>query len=160
MSQRVVGIAEMQVSADPSETLVAYSLGSCIGLAIYDPEARVGGILHFMLPDSSLDPPKASAKPAMFADTGIPRLFREAHALGLRKWRARVVVAGAAQILDESGYFNVGRRNCAAVRRILWRNNVLIDTEDVGGRMNRTLFLEIGTGRTWLKTAGVQRWEV
>lgn len=160
MSQRVVGIAELHVSADPSETLVAYSLGSCIGLAIYDPEVRVGGMLHFMLPDSSLDLPKASVKPAMFADTGIPRLFKEAYALGLEKWRARVVVAGAAQILDESGYFNIGKRNFAAVRRILWRNSVLIDIEDVGGRMNRTLFLEIGTGRTWLKTAGVQRWEL
>lgn len=160
MSQRVVGIAELQVSADPSETLVAYSLGSCMGIAIYDPEVRVGGMLHFILPDSSMDPQKASAKPAMFADTGIPRLFKEAHALGLRKWRARVVVAGAAQILDQSGYFNIGRRNWAMVRKILWRNNVLIDAEDVGGRLNRTLFLEIETGRTWLKTAGVQRWEL
>lgn len=160
MSQRVVGIAELQVSADPSETLVAYSLGSCMGIAIYDPEVRVGGMLHFILPDSSMDPQKASAKPAMFADTGIPRLFKEAHALGLRKWRARVVVAGAAEILDQSGYFNIGRRNWAMVRKILWRNNVLIDAEDVGGRLNRTLFLEIETGRTWLKTAGVQRWEL
>ncbi len=160
MSQRVVGIAELHVSADPSETLVTYSLGSCIGIAIYDPKVRVGGMLHLMLPESSLDPHKASIQPAMFADTGIPRLFDEAYALGLQKWRARVVLAGAAQILDESGYFNIGKRNYTAVRRILWRNNVLIDTEDVGGRMNRTLFLEIETGRTWLKTAGVQRWEL
>ncbi|MGQ9653162.1 MAG: chemotaxis protein CheD [Thermodesulfobacteriota bacterium] len=77
MSQRVVGIAELQVSADPSETLVACSLGSCIGIAIYDPEVRVGGMLHFILPDSSMAPQKAGTKPAMFADTGIPRLFAD-----------------------------------------------------------------------------------
>ena len=74
--------ADFQVSNDPRVTLVTYSLGSCIGVAIWDPTARVSGILHYMLPDSSISPEKAKTGPAMFADTGIPRLFRDAYALG------------------------------------------------------------------------------
>jgi chemotaxis protein CheD len=154
MNQRIVGIADLQVSDSQSETLVTYSLGSCIGLSIYDPGARVGGMIHFMLPDSTLDSKKAHEKPAMFADTGVPLLFKKAYSLGLKKTRARVVVTGGAQILDDSGYFNIGKRNHAALRKIFWRNNVFTDAEDVGGNINRTLYLEIATGRVWVKTAG------
>jgi len=160
MRQRIVGIAEMQVSAEESEVLVTYSLGSCIGLAIYDPQARVGGMLHYMLPDSSLDPSKAREKPGMFADTGIPLLFKTAYTMGLEKRRARVIVVGGAQILDDSGYFNIGKRNYAMLRKILWRNNVLIDVEDVGGNTNRTLYLEVGTGRAWVKSPGQEMREL
>lgn len=160
MKQRIVGIADMQVSSEDSEVLVTYSLGSCIGLAIYDPQARVGGLLHYMLPDSSLDPSKAQQKPGMFADTGIPLLFKTAYAMGLQKQRARVIVVGGAQILDDSGYFNIGKRNYAMLRKILWRNNVLIDAEDVGGNLNRTLYLEVGTGRAWVKTPGQEMREL
>jgi chemotaxis protein CheD len=63
----------------------------------------------------------------------------------------RVVVVGGSQLLDESGRFNIGQRNYAAVRKIFWRNNVLIDVEDVGGQVNRTVGLEIGSGRVWMK---------
>ena len=54
-----VGVSNMKVSDDPEAVLVTYSLGSCIGIAIYDAVVRVGGLLHFMLPESSLDLNKA-----------------------------------------------------------------------------------------------------
>ncbi|MFP4036903.1 MAG: chemotaxis protein CheD, partial [Desulfobacteraceae bacterium] len=76
-----VGVADMKVSSDPEVVLVTYSLGSCIGVAIHDAQAGVGGILHFMLPESSLDPEKSKKKPYMFADTGIAPLFRQAYKL-------------------------------------------------------------------------------
>jgi chemotaxis protein CheD len=154
MSQQIVGIAELQVSNNETDTLVTYSLGSCIGLAIYDPEARVGGMIHYMLPNSSLDSNQAEAKPAMFADTGIPLLFEEARELGLSKKRVRTVVAGAAQIMDDSGFFNIGERNYQALHKIFKDSNVDIDAEDVGGHLNRTLYLEIATGRSWVKFTG------
>jgi chemotaxis protein CheD len=152
MAQCVVGIAELKVASEPGARLVTYSLGSCIGLAIYDPVVKVGGMIHFMLPDSSIDVERARMSPAMFGDTGIPLLFRTAYALGLKKTRARILVAGGAQILDESGHFKIGKRNYTALRNIFWRNNVLIDAEDVGGAVSRTLFLEIDTGRAWVKS--------
>ena len=151
MTQQIVGIAEVTVTADPKVLLVTYSLGSCIGVAIYDPVIRVGGMLHYMLPESSIDPEKARSKPAMFADTGIPALFRTAYTMGLEKKRARIVVVGGSQILDESGTFNIGKRNYAALRKIFWKNNVLISAEDVGGNVSRTLYLEIDTGKVWIR---------
>ena len=153
MKQYVADIADMAISSDPDSQIVTYSLGSCIGVAIYDPEKKVGGILHFMLPDSSIDPDKAVDKPCMFADTGIPKLFKSAYKLGLEKTKARVVVVGGAQVIDSADTFKIGKRNYAALRKIFWKNNVLIDAEDVGGTASRTLFMDIGTGKIWIRNA-------
>jgi chemotaxis protein CheD len=148
----VIGVSDLKVSNDLESTLITYSLGSCIGITIYDPVAHVGGMLHFMLPDSRLDQVKSRKNPYMFADTGIPPLFKNAYKLGAKKQRMRVIVVGGAQVHDQNGFFNIGKRNYMAVRKILWRNNVMIDYEDVGGNVNRTLKLAIKTGQAWIKT--------
>ncbi|MBN1105305.1 MAG: chemotaxis protein CheD [Deltaproteobacteria bacterium] len=150
----VVGVSDMKVSNDPDSVLVTYSLGSCIGVSIYDQVARVGGLLHFMLPESSLDPKKAEKNPFMFADTGIPALFKAAYALGGAKQRMKVVVVGGAQVLDQQGFFNIGKRNHMAVRKIFWKNSVMVNFEDVGGNNNRTIRLMIRDGKTLLKVSG------
>lgn len=152
--QIVVGMADMQVTNDPEAILITYALGSCIGVTLYDPWAKVGGLLHFMLPESKLDRQKAQAKPCMFADTGIPPLFQEAYRLGAEKKRLQVKVVGGSQIMDDSGFFNIGKRNYIALRKIFWTNNVLLQAEDVGGNVNRTLRLEMKSGRVWVKTSG------
>lgn len=149
---QVVDIADFKVAAGPQDTLVTYSLGSCIGVTIWDPEVRVGGMIHFMLPDSSLSPAKAKANPPMFADTGIPLLFRAAYQLGASKKRLIVKCAGGSQLLDDNGTFSIGKRNYVMLRKIFWKNGILIDAEDVGGSISRTIRLEIGTGRVTLKT--------
>ncbi len=151
----VVGVADMKVSNDPDAALITYSLGSCIGVAIYDPVATVGGLLHYMLPDSKIDGRKAQRNPCIFGDTGIPLLFKEAYKIGAQKNRLKVIVAGGAQILDQTGLFNIGKRNYTLVRKIFWKNNVMVDFEDVGGSVNRTLRLEIKTGEAWLKISGI-----
>ncbi len=144
----------MKVSNDSSVTIVTHSLGSCIGLAVYDPVAKVGGMLHYMLPESELDLKKAKTRPLMFADTAIPLLFKACYKLGAKKGRMTVKVAGGSQVMDASGVFNIGKRNYAALRKILWRNNVLVDAEDVGGAVNRTMRLKIATGELSLKVSG------
>ncbi|MDD5204143.1 MAG: chemotaxis protein CheD [Desulfobacterales bacterium] len=150
----VVGVSDMKVCKEPDSVLVTYSLGSCIGVSIWDRVAHVGGMLHFMLPESSLDPEKAQANPFMFADTGIPALFKAAYALGARKQQMKVIVVGGAQVLDQQGFFNIGKRNHMAIRKIFWKNNVMVDYENVGGNTNRTLKLAVGDGKTWLKVSG------
>lgn len=150
----IVGVADMKVSNDPEGLLVAYSVGSCIGLAIHDPIATVGGMLHYMLPQSSIDVRKAKKNPYMFADTGIPLLFKEAYNLGAKKHRLRVTVVGGAQILDQKGLFNIGKRNYLLLRNMFMKNNVSIDFEDVGSNVTRTLKLEIRSGEAWLKISG------
>jgi chemotaxis protein CheD len=150
----VVGVSDMKVSKDPESVLVTYSLGSCIGVAIWDRVARVGGMLHYMLPESSLDTEKARANPFMFADTGIPALFKAAYAMGAKKQQMKVIVVGGAQVLDQQGFFNIGKRNHMAIRKIFWKNNVMVDYENVGGNCNRTLKLTVLDGKTWLKVSG------
>ncbi|MFH1420194.1 MAG: chemotaxis protein CheD [Planctomycetota bacterium] len=148
----VVDIADFKVSDDPSGTLITYSLGSCIGVTIWDPEVKVGGMIHYMLPDSSISPAKAKSNPAMFADTGIPRLFRAAYELGAVKKRMTVKAVGGSQLLDDNGTFNIGKRNYVMLRKIFWKNGILIDAEDVGGSISRTLRLNVGTGQVTMKT--------
>ncbi|MDA8164112.1 MAG: chemotaxis protein CheD [Desulfobacteraceae bacterium] len=156
----VVGISDMKVSNDPSDTLITYSLGSCIGLVIWDPVAKVGGLLHYMLPDSTIDPVRAEQKPCMFADSGIPRLFKEAYRLGAAKNRLVVKAVGGSQIMDESGVFNIGKRNYMALRKIFWKNKVMITKEDIGGMVNRTVSLHVGSGATALKVSGRGEFEL
>ena len=149
-----MGVADMKTSNRAGDSIVTYSLGSCIGLVIYDPFAKAGGILHYMLPDSSIDNEKARLKPLMFADTGIPRLFKETYSLGAKKSRIKVFIAGGAEILDQCGFFNIGKRNYVALKKMMFRNNVLIGRQIVGGNVNRTVRLEIATGDIYVKTSG------
>ncbi len=150
----VVGVSDMKITDNFESVLITYSLGSCIGIAIYDQVARVGGLLHFMLPESSLDPEKGKRKPSMFADTGIPRLFKSVYELGAKKQRLKVIVAGGAQVLGQKGFFNIGKRNYMAVRQMFWKNNVVVDHQEVGGNENRTVKLILKDGKVLLKTSG------
>lgn len=151
MSLVTVGIADLKVSQNPEDTLVTYSLGSCIGLAVYDPVVQVGGLLHYMLPDSSINKEKAATHPAMFANKGIPLLFKQCYSLGADKKRLIIKVAGASQIMENAGAFNIGKRNYAILRKMFWKNNVQIAGEDIGGNTNRTMYMEIGDGKINLK---------
>ncbi len=152
--RKIVGIADMKVSNKQEESLVTYSLGSCIGLVIYDPGVKVGGILHYMLPESSIDKQKSETKPYMFADSGIPKLFKAAYRLGAVKQRMNIYTAGGAQILDQKGFFNIGNRNYMALKKIFFKNNVMIDQKNIGGNVNRTVRIEIATGDIYIKTSG------
>jgi chemotaxis protein CheD len=153
--KRIIGVADMAVSNNLQEDLITYSLGSCIGVVIYDPTVKVGGMLHYMLPESSMDAEKAKKTPAMFADTGIPLLFKQSYQLGASKRNMIVKVVGGGQIMDENGVFNIGKRNYLALRKLFWKNNVMVAAEHVGGNVNRTVRLEIGTGRVFLKVSGL-----
>ena len=154
MNTVVIGIGDCQVSKEPDTTLVTYALGSCIAVIIHDPVAGVGGLLHFMLPESNLDPAKAEKNPFMFADTGIPLLFRSTYQLGADKNRLVVTVAGGAQMMDTQGTFNIGKRNCLAMRKILWKAGVLVHAEHLSGEVSRTVRLEIRSGKVMLREAG------
>jgi chemotaxis protein CheD len=137
---------------------VTHALGSCIAVCLWDPERRVAGMLHFLLPDSRINSQRAAEQPATFADTGIPLLFQAAYRLGAQKSRCRVRLIGGAEVTTDAagtpGTFNVGRRNLLAAKHTLWRNGVLIDKEDVGGRTARTVHLWAGDGRLQVTSGG------
>lgn len=146
-----VGISDMKVSDNESDILVTHSLGSCIGLSLYDPEIRVGGLVHCMMPVSKLDPVKAAANPLMFTDTGVTALLKAVFDRGANRKRLIVTVAGAASLLDDKGFFKIGEKNHTILRKILWKNDILISEEDVGGNIVRTMYLYMNTGKTVIK---------
>jgi len=154
MSDLIVGISDIKVSNNAGDVIVTYALGSCIGIVVFDPIAKVGGMLHYMLPESSLDQNKARENPEMFADTGIPLLFKSCYKLGADKKRMVVKAAGGASILDDTNFFRIGQKNIMAMRKIFWKNNVMIDKEDTGLNYNRTVRLEISTGKVFVRTSG------
>jgi chemotaxis protein CheD len=154
MTQIVVGVADCQVSNNPDGVLATFALGSCIAIAIHDPVAGIGGLLHFMLPESSIDRGKAQANPFMFADTGIPLLFRGSFERGADRKRLVVHMAGGAQMVDDGGVFNIGKRNYLAAKKLLWKNGIMIQGEAVGGSTSRTVRLEVSSGRFWMREGG------
>ncbi len=157
--QYTVGISEMKVTRNPDDVLVTYSLGSCIGVALYDAHMRVGGLIHCMLPLSKIDPVRAKESPCMFTDTGIPHMLQTLLDMGADKRRIVAKVAGASQLLDSNNTFRIGERNKVVLRKLLWKNNILIAAEDTGGTIARTMFLDVSTGVTMIK-AGGKRYEL
>lgn len=151
----IVGIGELAV-ADGETSIVTHALGSCVAVCIWDPMARVGGMLHVLLPEARINQVRAERQPAAFADTGIPLLFQSAYARGLQKARTQVTLVGGADISQDApeGVLNVGRRNILAARKMLWGNGVLIRTEDVGGRRARTVAMSMQDGRIVVSVAG------
>lgn len=157
--KHTVGVADMIVSSKMEDLIITHALGSCLGITIYDPVARVGGLLHVMLPTSSIDAGKAKDNPFMFIDTGVPRLFVDSYKLGARKERIIARVAGGACLHanDEDDFFHIGKRNFTALRQLLWKNGVLLKAHDVGGHDSRTMTLELETGRVSVRSNGVVR---
>jgi len=156
--KHIVGVADMKISCSSGDVLVTHALGSCLGLAVHDPVAVVGGLLHIMLPQASIAPEKAQSNPFMFVDSGVPVFFRQLYAAGAVKPRCVVSVAGGSNIGGgDNDRFAIGKRNYIMLRKLLWKNGILVKAEDVGGTEPRTMYLEVGTGRTWLNTAGQER---
>lgn len=152
-SQRVViGVGDMSVANDPAITLSTYALGSCVAVVAYDPVAKAGGLLHLMLPDSTISPEKAAGQPAMFADTGLPVMFRALMGLRGQGARMRLFVAGGACIMCTSDTFKIGERNVRAVSQYLANAGLSVRQWAVGGTVNRTVHLNISTGAVTLKT--------
>ena len=153
----VVGISDMMVTNDIDETLITYSLGSSLGVLIYDPVARVAGLLHSILPISKMDAQKAIRFPSVFVDTGVNLLFREAAKLGAEKKRLLVTAVGCSSSMDEKVFFQIGERNITVLRKFLWKNNILIDKHDIGGVSSKTVKISVMDGNITVKTRGLER---
>ncbi|HLY08013.1 MAG TPA: chemotaxis protein CheD [Planctomycetota bacterium] len=153
---RTVSISEMAVSRAREEVLVTYSLGSCIGLSLFDPRIGLAGLLHSMLPQASMDLEKARRSPAMFVDQGVQVLLDSMLALGASRRTLVAKVAGGATVFDDRGLFRIGERNLAMLRKVLWKNEILIAAQDVGGTKARTMYVSVATGRVVLRSGTEQ----
>jgi chemotaxis protein CheD len=140
-----------------SDLIVTHALGSCLGLVVYDPVQKIGGLLHAMLPLSKINPAKAEANPYMFVDTGVPALFKALYEIGGQKSRMIIKAAGCGNPLGKNEMFKIGERNYTVLKKLLWKNNILLNTEDVGGTASRTIHFEIDTGQTVISSNGQKR---
>jgi len=154
-SRTAVNFSEMRISNNPVETLVAFSIGSGIGMAIHDSVGGFGGLLNFILPDSTMangtDPAKA---PFMFADTGITTFLKALFEQGAKTENLKVVIAGGAHIMGQTGIFNIGQKNLEALKATLGNYDLKVHHEAIGGTKSRTISLEIGSGRSVIRTLG------
>ena len=144
----VAGIGEMVVTSNPNAALVAYGLGSCVALAVWDPKAHVAGLAHFMLPSGPLTNP-----PVKFVDSGLPQFFSEFTRRGGDLRRAQMKAAGGAAMLAVmASTMEIGKRNAEALHAALSQHGLRLQSSDLGGKAGRTVQLEGSTGRLLVKS--------
>lgn len=149
-----VGMADLNICKAPN-TITTLGLGSCIGLTLYDPVTKVGGMVHYMLPDSTKV--RNNANIAKFADTGIDELLKRVLAAGASKQRLVAKIAGGARMFEVSGLSevgNIGARNAEAAKAILKEKGIRLIAEDTGLNYGRTVELHCDTGEFHIKSVG------
>lgn len=148
----VVGVGDMSVSGEPQCMVSTYSLGSCIGVVAFDPVAKAGGIIHMMLPNSSIAPDRVMKQPAMFVDTGLAFFVRALSSLGATRDHTRMMIAGGASVLGGHDPFRIGERNTRATLDTLAHFGYSVRHSVVGGGVNRALHLDLDRGHVMVIT--------
>lgn len=155
MSEMIkVGMADLKVCKFPDK-LTTLGLGSCVGIAIYDPGTKISGLAHIMLPDSTQI--RNNTNIAKFADTGIVELIRQMVAAGASKVRMTAKIAGGAQMFamkDNTEFMRVGERNVEAVKATLAKEGIRIIAQDTGLNYGRTVEFDSANGEYLIKSVG------
>jgi chemotaxis protein CheD len=148
----MVDVGGVAVSNSTDDVLsTSAPVGSCVAVCLWEADAKVSGLLHFLLPDSKSDPTAAESKPAAFADTGLMLLLDEATRFGAKKSRCKVWLIGGAQVGDREGSDKLAKRNVLAARSALWKAGILLDREEVGGTKPRKATLSVADGQLFVK---------
>lgn len=149
----MVRMGELAVSSGPDDVLTSIGLGSCIGLALVDPERRIAGLAHVMLParpDRSDDD-----QVGKFADTAVPALLEAVLAAGARRARLATYMVGGAQMFTFGGRgMDVGARNDQAVRAALATAHLRVRADATGGTKGRTMRVRAADGTVTFKESG------
>ncbi|MBI5715595.1 MAG: chemotaxis protein CheD [Chloroflexi bacterium] len=154
-----VGLGEVKISTDPEAVLVAYGLGSCLGIGMYDSAARIGGMLHAVLPQRT----NGDTNLSKYVDTGVPEMVKKMLAAGARREHLMVRVAGGANMLLNVTFaktLNIGERNVAAAQEVFTRAGLNVLGQEVGGSTGRTVRLYVADGRMTVRMMGGREREV
>ena len=155
MSQMIkVGMADLNICKSP-DTITTLGLGSCIGIAIWDPVTKIGGLAHIMLPDSTKI--RNNSNIAKFADTGIEELVKRIVRAGASKPRMVAKIAGGAKMFEVSGsdgIGSIGQKNALASKQKLKELGIRLVAEDTGLNYGRTVELHCDTGEYYIKSVG------
>jgi chemotaxis protein CheD len=154
--EHLVGISEYKLTDSSQDVMVTYSVSSCLGITLFDPENNIGGLLHSMLPFSALDPGRAATNPGMFTDTGVSKLIELMIDLGANPEKLIAKVAGAARPTGENLVSEISDRHCEALNQILERHQIPLVAEDTGGTASRNVYLYMEDGKTLVSREGKQ----
>ncbi|MCB9668092.1 MAG: chemotaxis protein CheD [Alphaproteobacteria bacterium] len=147
----IVGVGDLAVRR--RDLMSTHALGSCIAVCAWDPQTSVGFLLHFMLPDSALDPRRADRQPALFCDTGLERAMADVVRNGANRATLGCKLVGGAAV-GTANVANIGKRNLLAARSWLWKAGIPIRAEEVGGTISRTVHFDPSSGRVVIHTPG------
>ena len=155
---RAVPIGEIVVSDAAEDVLVAYGLGSCVAVCLYDPVAQVGGMLHALLPSAPNNNGNSPTPSAKFVDQGMPLLIESLLKQGARRNRLIAKLCGGARVLSAPGFddgvLNIGERNVQAAEAALGAAGLRIQAQDTGGRLGRTVKFHVANGRVTVRNLG------
>ena len=154
----VVSISDMKVTSRAKDVIVTHALGSCLGLAAYDPVAGVAGLIHCLLP-LARDTKTPQKNPAMYVNTGVPQMMRAMFGRGATRENLILKAAGCGRMMHISNQFDTGANNFAALQKLLQVNEMRLAAEDVGGTIPRTMRLFADTGRLVISSCG-RSWEL
>lgn len=151
-NKAVIGIADMKF-AQREGTLITYALGSCIGICLYDPLIKLGGLLHIMLP---LNMETGRKNPLKYADTGLNDMLKQMTLKGANTARLTAKIAGGAKMFEVNGgtLGNIGQRNIESVHMQLKKHGIKLLKEDVGGTVARTLLFDVSNGMAHIRSYG------
>lgn len=151
-----VGISDMKISRKPKDILITHSLGSCLGLAAWDPNKQVGGLIHCLLPRSAHQDVK---NPFMYVNVGVPLMIRTLVSMGCAKGCLIFKAAGCGRMLHITNQFDTGAQNLASLESLFAKNGVSLAAQDVGGSIPRTMSLDLESGLVVITSQG-KEWEL
>jgi chemotaxis protein CheD len=147
-----IGLAEIKFSKNPDDVLVSFGLGSCLGIGMYDPSIQLGGMLHAVLPTCT-----DRENPSKFVDSGIEFLLQEMIKEGALKNRLIIRMSGGANMLNVtslSNSFDIGNRNILSANGTFKKLGIKTNSEEVGGKIGRTVRLYIASGKMTIRMMG------
>ncbi len=154
-----VGLGELVISQNPEDILVAYGLGSCVGIGMFCPTKRIAGLLHAVLPENT-DTDKASTK---FVDTGIKTMLEKMQKAGADIRNLQIFYAGGANMLVNTSLsksFDIGTRNATTTQETFKKLNMKVKNSETGGNTGRTVRLYVESGKYTVRIIGGQEREL
>lgn len=153
--ETIVLLSEMAISDNPKDILTIPKLGACLGISVYDPIKKIGGVIHCLLPQKiKIHVPMKFFNPCLFVETGLNHLLKCLKEEGCKNENLIVQVAGGAKLINEDEIFNLGYRNFISFRKVMWENKLLIHQKDIGSNKVRKLSLNIENGQVTTNLKG------
>ena len=151
--RHLVGIAELKTAGE-GEALACLGLGSCVAVAIYDRQMRIGALAHVMLPSKDFGKRREGENMLKYADVAVPEALSRLEKLGCRRIFMEAKIAGGACMFDlyKESQIDVGTRNIAAVRKILADLKIPVVGADTGGSRGRSVELRTESGAFLVRT--------